>query len=1247
MADHPPILTGRPWPGFPCAEANGLPRLRYNPYALSPKQTAFLLYPGEEALFGGSGGSGKLLALDTPILTTEGWSTIGDLRVGDLVFDHDGEPTMVTWKSPVDLRPDSYRVETTDGEVIDCCADHLWTVTTERQRQNWANTDPRRQAQRRARRPSRGRTEYERVGVADGRAHGTADSASRLNSARAAKRREGRERPSRWDYAATMTTAEVVALQKGQRNRVAIPAGGPLRTTGGWLSECPPYTLGVWFGDGGSSTGYVYVCEDDRDALASELEADGWIVETRSTSPAGGRRRQDFHALRLTAPDGRSLRAILKAEGLLGTKSVPGWVHSAPHADRQAFLGGFCDTDGYVDQGGRVEFCLAVEHLVRDVHSLFWSIGEAPQSVRRKVTRNQTPGFEGEAWRFGISRCSGRLFRLPRKRDRLATPRSQAHDATFHRSIKSIRSIDPVPMQCIRVDNDRGLFRVGRSHLVTHNSIGLLAAALQFVDVPGYNAALFRRSLTDFTLPDGLIDVSHDWLDNTDAQWNGNKYRWTFPSGAVLQFAYLKQWGAERRYKSTQFQFVGFDEVTEFPWEEQMLYLFSRMRTGVDSAEMAAEVYGVAPDGLTLYDVPLRMRGATNPGGPGHCVPYGEVLTPDGWVDIASMAVGDPVFQVALDGTLEETEVRQVHRYLSEEIVKVEARGLHMAMTPEHRVAKVGGTRLDRGAHHSLVPWKDLPGQATVLRSVGWIGTAAGPVEVPRHRGKKRQPEVLTEVQYATLLGWFLSEGCLVDRDNAIGIAQSKPETRAKLQAFLDECEFVYSTTPAGFVLYAADWYDHLHSQEFGLSRDKYVPRRILDAPQEVLAAFIEAAMDGDGHRESPTSGTYYTISERLADDVAEALVKLGYQVFTSKRQRDNREGPTYQVNYKVTKSGGTEVLTGQHLYDVQTSTTRRSDVERLKTKVPTYCIGVDSHAFVLRQGGSVWVSGNSWTYARYVDKENPNRQPFLPATLDDNPGINKEEYRKMLAKLPEVERQRMEEGNWDVIEVPGALWRFADYQHVDQKWVPPASDVGMRVLSIDPSITAEGDECGMIMGSITGGVVTVELDLSKQMHPDVWARLAIETMIEYGCDRVVCEDNQGGELVFSALRNAADAMGVPYPRIIKVHSSVSKEARAVPVAQAYRAGKVRHSVLLRSGPLESQQTSWVPGISKESPDRIDADVWLVRHALFGEGDVVEYHNSSARQQLSSRNQSTNAPVVHSTAGSALRKGSSRGPGRL
>ncbi|WP_027718761.1 Hint domain-containing protein [Desulfovirgula thermocuniculi] len=57
------------------------------------------------------------LVLDTPILTTRGWTTMGELRVGDKVFAEDGNPTTVTYLSPIVLRK-TYRVRFDDGSEL-------------------------------------------------------------------------------------------------------------------------------------------------------------------------------------------------------------------------------------------------------------------------------------------------------------------------------------------------------------------------------------------------------------------------------------------------------------------------------------------------------------------------------------------------------------------------------------------------------------------------------------------------------------------------------------------------------------------------------------------------------------------------------------------------------------------------------------------------------------------------------------------------------------------------------------------------------------------------------------------------------------------------------------------------------------------------------------------------------------------------------------------------------------------------
>ena len=129
-------------------------------------------------------------------------------------------------------------------------------------------------------------------------------------------------------------------------------------------------------------------------------------------------------------------------------------------------------------------------------------------------------------------------------------------------------------------------------------SSALLMAALQYVDVPGYSAILFRRTFADLSLPGALMDRFKSWMDQyDDIHWNANSYVATFPSGARISFGYLNNTNDYLRYKGSEFQFIGMDEVTEIR-ESDYRYLFSRLRR---------------PASGPLAQVPLRMRAASNP----------------------------------------------------------------------------------------------------------------------------------------------------------------------------------------------------------------------------------------------------------------------------------------------------------------------------------------------------------------------------------------------------------------------------------------------------------------------------------------------------------------------------------------------------------------------------------------------------------------------------------------------------------
>lgn len=127
-------------------------------------------------------------------------------------------------------------------------------------------------------------------------------------------------------------------------------------------------------------------------------------------------------------------------------------------------------------------------------------------------------------------------------------------------------------------------------------------AALQYVDVPGYAALILRKTFAQMRKSNAIMARAITWLRGTDAIWNEGEHAFTFPSGARLEFGHLQHSKDRENYQGAEYQFVGFDELCQFE-EPDYLYLHSRVRKPMTGP---------------LSRVPLRVRGASNPGGIGH-----------------------------------------------------------------------------------------------------------------------------------------------------------------------------------------------------------------------------------------------------------------------------------------------------------------------------------------------------------------------------------------------------------------------------------------------------------------------------------------------------------------------------------------------------------------------------------------------------------------------------------------------------
>jgi predicted phage terminase large subunit-like protein len=127
----------------------------------------------------------------------------------------------------------------------------------------------------------------------------------------------------------------------------------------------------------------------------------------------------------------------------------------------------------------------------------------------------------------------------------------------------------------------------------------LLVAALADVTQTGYKAVIFRRTYPE--LESSVIDRARFLIPTIrgfeGAVENTSKHEWSFPSRSRLLFRHLEDDAAAVAHRSAEYQYLGFDELTTFT-ERQYRYLMSRLRTSKGHR--------------------LRVRAASNPGGPGH-----------------------------------------------------------------------------------------------------------------------------------------------------------------------------------------------------------------------------------------------------------------------------------------------------------------------------------------------------------------------------------------------------------------------------------------------------------------------------------------------------------------------------------------------------------------------------------------------------------------------------------------------------
>jgi len=378
----------------------------------------------------------KALALDTPIPTPSGWTTMGALKPGDTVFDEHGKPCSVLQATETQHNHQCYEVEFSDGTKIVADAGHLWY------------------------------TEFRgRAGIRE-----TREIVATL------KERTRGDNNHRIPVCGALDLPEVdlplppyalgVWLGDGDTRSARISAGGEDVEELTALLDASGVRCGSQCKD---SRNDVYTFQMKRAGFgclrghdASEMTEKG----CRLCANAIRRARRGSEVL--PSAVNQHPQVTLRELGVLGRKHIPAIYLRASEAQRMELLRGLMDTDGNITDKGFCSFTTSLPELRDGALELLRSLGYKPSCTEFQPSCNGKPGKT--AWRIHFKGYADKpVFGLSRKRERLCQqPATRQRSQT--RQIVAVREVPSVPVRCILVSSPSHLFLAGDGMVPTHNT---------------------------------------------------------------------------------------------------------------------------------------------------------------------------------------------------------------------------------------------------------------------------------------------------------------------------------------------------------------------------------------------------------------------------------------------------------------------------------------------------------------------------------------------------------------------------------------------------------------------------------------------------------------------------------------------------------------------------------------------------------------------------------------------------------
>lgn len=376
--------------------------------------------------------TGKATSLDTKVYLKNKsgcphYSTVGELKVGDKIYDSQGKLSEVIHLNPI-IFDDYYIVEFDDGEKIKCNGEHLWLVYDKNFHKKGQTLDDCRLLN----------TDYIYNNFNRGKNYSSGDN----------------------DYTFYIPINKPIEYTKGD-NRLTID----------------PYVLGYYLGSGNTTSGIITCGIEDIEDTVNNLKQCSTTVTYRKDVYKENIYvikvdfEKDLYKSGYNNCKNRSLKQKLTdCEDLLHNKHIPEKYLFTSVENRLALLQGIMDSDGFCDLKGKCEFIQTNKKIAEDVCWLIRSLGMKAILTHKTHTghikKNET---ESDTWRVYFAPSKEMpVFRLKRKKDKL--PEHPTTVATRKAIVNVTHVADKIPMRCITMRNEDGTFLCGENFTVTHNS---------------------------------------------------------------------------------------------------------------------------------------------------------------------------------------------------------------------------------------------------------------------------------------------------------------------------------------------------------------------------------------------------------------------------------------------------------------------------------------------------------------------------------------------------------------------------------------------------------------------------------------------------------------------------------------------------------------------------------------------------------------------------------------------------------